>query len=299
MIPEPCPIIAHVWWKMHPPIGFYIAVLAFLGVIMPWLFRSPDQMKKREKAVWTGVMFLLLLGEIHSISRDRIEHDEEQDRARCEQTNRFGEIAEGIKQSIARSDQQFRETMGGIKTTMAAANITLKQTRPHSAFRIENFLLLNPPGDGQMFGSNISYLYNINFYNDGEEGGIVKKRMARLYVGKPDDKDTQVSLSNKFDEEWAKPEKPEKQDPTEFTTFAPHSPGLWSEEATFSKEDEEALRYKGYTVYLLARMRYLDSTGMWETSKCTHIQAHDNGLDLKVAHPCFVFSDPRRQVKPQ
>jgi hypothetical protein len=61
-------------WNWHPPVGVWIGVLGLLGVVVP-LLRDFSQMKKGEKAVWTAVLFVLLLLELKSVYQDRREHD--------------------------------------------------------------------------------------------------------------------------------------------------------------------------------------------------------------------------------
>ena len=108
---NPCPLPVQHLWQWHPPIGTFIGVLAFLGVIVPWLFRPPEKMGRPEKAVWTAVMFLLMIAEVHSLYRDRNEHDAELAQAQCEQVQRFGQIAGELEQSIQQNQQQFQQTL--------------------------------------------------------------------------------------------------------------------------------------------------------------------------------------------
>jgi hypothetical protein len=67
----------------YPPVGFFIAILGFLGVLVP-LFREWGVIGKREKAIWTALMFILVLLEIRSIYLDRAEHDSKEAAARKE-----------------------------------------------------------------------------------------------------------------------------------------------------------------------------------------------------------------------
>lgn len=108
-------------WSWHPPVGVYIALLAFLGVLVP-LFRDLTKIGKGEKAVWTLVMFLLVGLEIKSIYQDRNEHEREQAAARREQLKEFSHIADGLTTAIQNSDRQFSATMeqfGAVLTSTA------------------------------------------------------------------------------------------------------------------------------------------------------------------------------------
>jgi hypothetical protein len=64
-------------WHWHPPVGVWIGVLGLLGVVVP-LFRDISKIGKPEKAVWTFVLFALLLLEIKTVYQDRNEDDAEQ-----------------------------------------------------------------------------------------------------------------------------------------------------------------------------------------------------------------------------
>jgi len=86
----------------------FIAILALVGVVVPWL---KEKVSKREKALWTAVMFALVLLEIRSIYQDQAEHDRQQADARAEQLKSFKEIAGGVDTAIANSQREFDATM--------------------------------------------------------------------------------------------------------------------------------------------------------------------------------------------
>ena len=100
----------HDLWSWHPPVGVWIGILGLLGVVVP-LIRDLGKIGKGERAMWTFVMFALLLLEIKSVYQDRSEHDREQAQARSEQLSEFGKIAAGINKTIDASKQQFEATM--------------------------------------------------------------------------------------------------------------------------------------------------------------------------------------------
>jgi hypothetical protein len=54
-----------IWW---PPVGVFIALLAVIGVVVPWVKETHT---KHEKAAWTMVMFVLVAMEIFTIHDDR------------------------------------------------------------------------------------------------------------------------------------------------------------------------------------------------------------------------------------
>lgn len=106
-----CPVYVIPWWQWHPPVGSWIAMLALLGVIVPWLFRPPDKMGRTEKAIWTFVMLLFLVLELRTLYLDRDEHDREQAHASCEQLKRFQAIADTLSSAISANQTQFQLTM--------------------------------------------------------------------------------------------------------------------------------------------------------------------------------------------
>jgi hypothetical protein len=107
-----CGIQCAYWrvWAWHPPVGVWIGILGLLGVLVP-LIRDIERIGKREKAVWTFIMFSLLLLEIKSVYQDRNEHDEEQAEARERETKNFQSIAKEIEGAIEQSQQHFDATM--------------------------------------------------------------------------------------------------------------------------------------------------------------------------------------------
>ena len=97
-------IIQIVFASLHPPVGVFIALLALLGVLVP-LIR--ERIGKREKALWTIVMFVLVGLELRSISLDHIEQLE----ARKKEDDRFRQIADGVKKTVTTGQKQFEATM--------------------------------------------------------------------------------------------------------------------------------------------------------------------------------------------
>ena len=102
--------VLHDWWSWHPPVGVWIGVLGLLGVLVP-LVRDVTKIGPREKALWTVLLFALLLLEIKSVYQDRTEHDKEQAEARERETQNFVAIANGISGTIQQSQQHFDATM--------------------------------------------------------------------------------------------------------------------------------------------------------------------------------------------
>jgi hypothetical protein len=140
-----CPEIVPPWWQWHPPVGVFIAILAVLGVLVPW-FRGGDALGRKEKALWTILMFVLVLLEIHSIYSDQAEHDREQALARCQQLVSFQAIAKGIDQAIQSSQQQFSATMARSDSILRSQNEALNTATGGDSFCYIDLLAGSPDG---------------------------------------------------------------------------------------------------------------------------------------------------------
>jgi hypothetical protein len=283
---DPCPVPIHDWWYWHPPVGSWIAVLAVLGVLVP-LYRQWDAISRREKAIWTAMMFALVGFELWGLHLDRDEHDAEQSQARCEQIERFGQIASELEASIKESEKQFALTSTGLGKTLQATNTTIKQTQPHAFVLVLGFELLNPPVPPQLFQAATKYNFNLPYSNDGSEPAKVSRRLAEIYVGKPDDVEAQTKLSREFEKVWGKTPN------TTFANLVKNAPQYWTETREFTDNEIKQMSEHPYTVYVLSRIQYRDSTGTWWTDRCEHIQLMDRHLYLHVTRPCRIFSDSR------
>lgn len=115
----------HELWVWHPPIGVWIGILGVLGIIVP-LIRDIAKIGKGEKAIWTAVMFVLLLLELKTLYQDRSEHDREQAEARAEQLRQFESIARGINQTLETSQNEFASTMERSNQIMTAVGTSIK-----------------------------------------------------------------------------------------------------------------------------------------------------------------------------
>jgi hypothetical protein len=120
-----CQEVIPTLWQWHPPIGVIIALLAVVGVLVPW-FRG--EAGKSEKAFWTFLMFLCVGLEIRTIYLDQAQHDREQTLARCQQLESFQKIADGIDTATSNSSAQFVATMTNMGKILTKQDATLTQT---------------------------------------------------------------------------------------------------------------------------------------------------------------------------
>jgi hypothetical protein len=119
----PCVEVVHTWWQWHPPVGFCVALLGVVGVLVPW--QRGEGMERKERAFWSAVMIGLTLLELWSIHRDQKERDAEQTFARCEEQHSFEGVLNGLTEGIQKSKAQYSSTIthvdGVLKTTQEVA----------------------------------------------------------------------------------------------------------------------------------------------------------------------------------
>jgi hypothetical protein len=113
----------------HPWPGLFIAILGFVGVLVPF-FRDLSKIGRRERALWTAVMFTLVTLEIRSLKLAA--NDFENDRK--EQNSRFGQIADGLQTTIRNNQTQFDATMQGMRTLAALASDNVKTVTGGDSF---------------------------------------------------------------------------------------------------------------------------------------------------------------------
>jgi len=106
-------------WAWHPPVGTWIGVLGFLGVIVA-IVRDPKEISQREKVVWIMALFLLLGLELKTLYQDRDEHDAAERESRERSEENFREIAKGIE-----------KTTSDVGRAIDALDTTLKEGRDH------------------------------------------------------------------------------------------------------------------------------------------------------------------------
>jgi hypothetical protein len=140
-------LLTVVFWSWHPPVGIYIGILALLGVCVP-LIRG-DKVGPREKALWTAVMFMLVLFEIKSIYQDRNEHDKQQAEARKEQLKGFETIGDGIQAAITKSDEQFAATMRSTDVLIANSRQNLDEIIGGTSYIVVTPILVPINGENE------------------------------------------------------------------------------------------------------------------------------------------------------
>ena len=118
----PCVEVAYHW---HPAVGYCVALLGVVGVLVPWLMG--EKMGTKQKVLWATVMIVLTGFELWAIKGDGKERDAEQAFTRCEEQNRFEGIVNNLNKGIAVSKTQYDSTIthvdGVLKTTQTVASL--------------------------------------------------------------------------------------------------------------------------------------------------------------------------------
>ena len=126
-------MLHEIWNCLHWPFcpGVFIAILAFVAGAVA--FRG-EKTSAIEKAIWTFVFLMLVVGEIWMMGIDRAKHDQEQADARAEQLRKFQGIADGINATIAADQQHFDATMSSMKRVLNTAKKSLDQVTGNGQF---------------------------------------------------------------------------------------------------------------------------------------------------------------------
>src|ERR1019366_20392 len=222
----------------------------------------------------------LLIVELRAISKDRADNETEANRYRMSQQKEFESIRDAQNKDFAATASGLQSAIHGIDSTLRSANETLMQTRPFAALHINNMGIEDPAVN--QFVTGTPYGFRFEYINEGNRTAIVQDRLGRVYVGMPDDKETQKELAIQFEEDWKNAPRP----PNTKLQQVPHETGFWSESKSFSQDDLQMLN-RGGTVYLFARIEYSDSTGRFRVDECEHFQRRPGNLDIRIGHPCL------------
>jgi ABC-type transport system involved in cytochrome bd biosynthesis fused ATPase/permease subunit len=156
--------IWHDVLSWYPGVGWYIAILGALGIAVAVL-RDLTKIGGREKAVWIFVTISLLLLELHSISLDKAVHDKEQNDARNEQLRQFAAIAQGINDTSTRNQDNFDATMSSMRSLIATAQQTNKNTQPLANVRQYSLGLDAVPGVPFIVAATVKVPFDVWFGN--------------------------------------------------------------------------------------------------------------------------------------
>jgi len=282
----PCPEVQPVAW--HLSVGIGIGILGFLGVVVP-LIR--ERISRREKAIWTALMALLLFLELRSIRLDEKQHDREQAFAACEQQRSFQEITDQANRNFDATATGLNSSIKGLGKLLGTTQTIFRQTIPHADLRSNGVILKNAPEPSGSFNSSVKYWFDLPFSNEGSRAAHILRKAVKFYVGKPDDLAAQKQIAAEFEEDWkAVPQS----NPSPIVTLG--GPHFWSESRIFTNDEIERIM-KGETIYTVERFEYSDPTGTWRADWCEHYQVDDSKFNVFVIHPCRILMGDRYRAK--
>ena len=276
---------ALIWFVPLP--GISVTVLGAVAAVMSL---RPD-MKVGEKAAWMLIVASLLYAEIRAIRRDRAEAESQALESRQEQNNAFKAIRDKQDQDFKDTADGLKDAIAGIRSTLKTTSETLKQTHPRAVLRAIGIDITNAPASPNTFQPNLQYNFNFSYSNNGNETGHLAKLLGKIYIGKPDDLETQKRLAIEFEKDWKELPTPPKALPV-----PPAGTNFWTEHRIFTDQEIGDLISNRETVYFFRRLEFTDSTGTWISDNCDHLQISKIpglGMNLHVAHPCLTFQDDR------
>jgi hypothetical protein len=260
------------WLYCVPPPGYAIGLLAVVAGIM-----SVRDIKTIGKIWWVILLICLLITEFRAIGKDRAENQQQQREFFDAQKKGFSDIADQARQN-------FDVTADGLHTAIEGLNQTLVQTAPRALFG-------RPAVDmGKGFFTLGSHQYNVKATNVGNDTASNVYTFARIYLGKPDDASTQLTLAEKFEEDWRHRgyQRPASVPPFSYSFVTEQSPA-------FGMEDIKSINAENKTMYVFTRTAYSDRTGSWYADACSDVQ-----LPLKgaiVVHFCPIETSSRHKPK--
>jgi membrane protein implicated in regulation of membrane protease activity len=283
-------LVAYHFWRHLPVPGWSVALIAFVAAAMS----VHQAMDSWQKILWMVIIAVLLIVELRAISNDREASQQQALQDRKNQDESFKKVRDAQDKDFSATAAGLRDAISGISSTLQATNGTLRQTQPHAALRFGEFQIINEPTAPKLFQPGVEYQFNVSLQNYGNETGLITKRLAEIYVAKPDDLAVQKTLTQKFEGQWKA--LPKNEGPA---TVVPNVLNFWTEKHVFSDDEISALIQGPETVFVLRRIEYSDSTGTWWTDRCEHLQREGPQLFFKVTHPCLTFQNDRYRARRQ
>jgi hypothetical protein len=271
-----------MYW--HPPVGVFIALLALIGVLVPWL--KGNTVGPRERAIWTIVMFTLVALEIRSIYLDQAEHDKQQADARAAQLEQFQKIAAGLNSSITESQRQFGITVAGLSSALQIGAATMGNTAPKASLVVKGLFAF--PDLSFPLSTTRTLVFNLNIENQGGDMATKVHQEVRVYVRRPGNIEDQRLIYSDLKKGWE--------------TRSKGWPAINAFQAVFSTVKFEPFTDKQITsllsrtgaLYYLVRLGWTDKTGTWIADSCHEFQ--DFPRDLTTIRLCEVGNLPRAAV---
>jgi hypothetical protein len=277
--------IAASYFLWHSPTpGVAIAVLGSVAVVI-----SLRKLKPHEKVFWTIVATLLLVGELRAIRVDRSEQIRHQLLDERSLNEQFAVVRDDQDRDFQKTARKLETAILDIQFTLTTATRTLEQTRPVAIMR-QDRVEFSDQTPGQIKKPGEPLTFNDWFSNAGNADALLRLRLVKLYVAKPDDKEAQLGLVREFEQDWHVAEK------TAANPFVlvPFSQRFISTSRAFTVNELRDITQGTKEIYVLERFEYSDSTGIWRSDYCASFQS---ATSMNVQVPCKVFIRQRYPVK--
>jgi len=261
------------WIARIPHPGFAVAVLAVVAAVMSV---HPD-MQDWQKLLWILLIGVFLVIEFRALDKDRSDNEVAQAKIRSDERDSFKKILDQDKEN-------FLKTLAPIRSTLESSNKILKQTAPHAFVHFTDLSFASPTQPTDLY-QDVTYTYNIFYINDGNENARITKRLVKIYYGLPNNRESQLELTRKFEEEWKTTDK--------LSNPIPVVPG----KTRYVSESDKFALGPNQTIYFLRRFEYTDSTGTWLTDDCDHFAVSNSVFYIRVTNQCLVFVDSRYRPK--
>jgi hypothetical protein len=288
-MPTACPEIISPLWDWYPYVGTFIAILAVLGVVVPWV--SKETTRRAWKIFWSTIFVLLVLLEIRSIRLDSRQHDRDQARAQCLQLEGFKKIGEGIELSIKTSQEQFATTVDKLNQNIATEIKTFEQTRPIAFVSLQDIKYLLPPVPERISAQ-------VFYKNSGTDSARYLWKFGKIYVAPEDIESARKIIEPDFEkafDNYKKSVKPQ-------LVLVAGEPQLQNINSTLlTSTDLHDIAMGKSQIYTVFRIQFSDHVGIWISDDCerTDNAAKDLPRTITMNPPrhCRFFNEARYKPK--
>jgi hypothetical protein len=210
------------------------------------------------EVAWLLASFVLLVGEVIAMHNKDAEDARQVIAARVQEDERFFLV-------LDQGQQQFKETMEGVKTTLQATNKTIENTMPKADLEL---LDITPTTTHVTPEGTREVLYYAVYTNTGNDVATHVYCLGHIYPGKRGDLAFQGHSLEDFGKRW----KTYRSLPTDpIHDIAPDDKPLCpiiASSVDVSQDDRTRASEGTETMYFVFRVAWSDKTGHWSSDKC-------------------------------
>lgn len=289
-------VVAGVMLFVIPPPGWAVAIIAILAAAMT----VNEGMQPPQKAIWMIVLGMFLVVELIAITHDRSANERKALSDRAEQDSKLAQIRKqedvefvatirGLNAAIQTSTDQFRQTTDWLAQNLNTEKATFEQTRPSAAIFLG---LKDVDGPFDLAKPRKPFSVIVQFKNSGDTARKVLIA-GHIYVATQNQTEAAKQIIPQFENWWShltpteNPEDLLPKDPIEHLA-------RFTKNGFTEKEAKEMVSHTSM-LYVMYRMRYTDTTGVWEEDRCAWIASVTN--QEATAKDCQFFNYPHKRVK--